>query len=550
MRRKKYIAWTLALALLVSTLPALAAGTDTRSSVAAGGMSHSLAIQEDGTVLAWGANGSGQLGQPADVTASKTPVEVQGVSAVSVAAGADFSVALKYDGTVYTWGAGVSWEPWNAGISGVTAIAAGQTHILALKSDGTVWQWQPGQTPTQVPGLSRIAAISAGGGHSLALTTSGEVYAWGNNNKGQLGDGTTTSRTAPVRVPGLVDIVDVAAGYNHSLAVAYDGTVYAWGSDSYGELGSSEKNTGPTAVEGIKGAVQVAAGNESSMALTDKGVVYTWGYGEYGQLGNGKFSNAQIKPVTISTSQKMAFITAGVYHDLAVTEGGSLYAWGRNKDGQLGSNQSDNADTPKSVSGSVSVGSSYLVNSTESVSAWAKPEVDQLYDTELVPPMLWGSYQSNITRGEFAHLLVSMYESVKKTTAPASSSKLEKFTDIDGHMLAEDMKKAYLLGIINGTSETTFSPDRTITRQEAAKMLCLFVGKVRDVKISDQMQNLAFYYDAMDIAEWAVPYVYYAYQNNIMKGNDKGGFAPQASLTREESLVIMARLVEAYGWAE
>jgi len=553
-RRKLASALALALTCSCMVLSAQGAGVDTRNSFAVGGMTHSLAVQDDGTVLAWGSNQALQLGLEAEDLESKKPVAVKGLSAVSVAAGSDFSVALSYDGTVYTWGYATTCAPKAEDITGVVAIAAGQTRILALKNDGTVWQWQVGQTPQQVPGLSRIASISGGTNHYLALTVGGDVYAWGDNSYGQLGDGTTQSRETPIKVPGLSDILDVAAGTNHSLAACYNGTVYAWGGNSYGQLGSgsSEKTANaPEVVKTIHAAVQVAAGNESSLALTKDGTVYAWGYGEYGQLGNGKNANAQNIPVKVSMqNSKAAYIASGMYHNMAVTSDGVLYVWGRNKNYQLGNGKSDNVNTPQRVDTKVSVNGSYSAGSTESVSPWARTEADWLYQTELVPPMLWGDYQKDITRAEFAHLLVGVYEHIKDTTVATTSSKVNKFTDIQGHALGEDMRKAYMLGILSGSSETTFSPDRTITRQEAAKMLCSFVSKMENVDISTKVQNLGFYGDAADIDAWATPYVYYAYESNIMRGTGGSNFSPKALLSREQSLAILSRLVKSYEWAQ
>ena len=324
-----------------------------QTSVTAGGMTHTLALKEDGTLLAWGSNDSMQLGQGQDVTESKTPMAVQGLSAVAVAAGSDFSVVMKADGTVWQWGYNRDSEPQAVDISGVTAIAAGQTDILAVKDDGTVWQWYLNEQPAQVPGLTDIVRVSGGNGHCLALDSHGDVYAWGNNHRGQLGDGTTESRDAPVQVSGLAGIVDVAAGTIHSLAAGADGTVYAWGCNSYGELGNGEMlsmSTEPQVVQSLTGVVQVSAGNETSMALTQKGEVYTWGYGEYGQLGNGTCEIACTATIKVDAlPQDVVYIASGMYHNLAVTSDGALYTWGRNKNFQLGTGNHANSDLPQHV---------------------------------------------------------------------------------------------------------------------------------------------------------------------------------------------------------
>ena len=97
MKGKRRLPLVLALLLLLTLLPARATGTDRANTLAAGGQAHSLAVQEDGTVLVWGDNSAGQLGLGGDVAEIRKPTAVEGVSAVSVAAGEDFSAALRYD---------------------------------------------------------------------------------------------------------------------------------------------------------------------------------------------------------------------------------------------------------------------------------------------------------------------------------------------------------------------------------------------------------------------------------------------------------------------
>ena len=144
-----------------------------------------------------------------------------------------------------------------AGLTNVTAIDAGGIHGLALKADGTVWSWGDNDygelgdgtttastTPVQVSGLANVIAVVAGDIHSVALEADGTVWTWGYNGQGQLGDGTTTTRTSPVQVtdPGdasgyLTHVIAVAGGYYHTVALKDDGTVWAWGNGTYRATG-------------------------------------------------------------------------------------------------------------------------------------------------------------------------------------------------------------------------------------------------------------------------------------------------------------------------
>lgn len=536
--------------LIGASIPAAeAAGMDTTCHAASCGMSHTLAIKKDGSVYSWGSNQDYQLGVE-DLKESSSPVEVEGLSSVlSVAAGYSFSAALQYDGVVYEWGSRTDKTPRRVdGLSNIVDIVAGQTDLLALKSDGTVWQWTYGAQPAQVSGLQRVGAIAAGGTHYMALTCTGEVWAWGSNDHGQLGIGTQEDQSAPVRVESLIDVLDIAAGYSHSLAVTFDGTLYTWGSNDNGQLGTgkTEDSPVPVALKSIK-AVRVSAGNGSSLAITEKGELYAWGYGEYGQLGQKEAVISKTSPVKISSNQGTAcYIASGVNHNLVLNEDHALYVWGRNKDFQIGNKRNTNANQPIRILSPTTALTSYDVGLLDDLDSWAKEDISQLYDLGLVAPLLWGNYQSNLTRAEMAHILVGLYEEIRGNSA--SAAKDLAFTDLNGHLLERDIRKACQLGLLSGTSEKTVSPDRTITRQEAAKMLCSFLGRLNNEKISDKAGSLAALSDADQISDWAASSVYYVYKNHIMNGDAAGNFRPSSSITRQEILSIISRLAQQNQW--
>ena len=203
------------------------------------GAYHVIALKDDGSVLAWGLNNFGQLGTATTTNQSKIPVQVGGISDVThIAGGGHHTVVIESDDSVWAWGRNSSGQLGNGTItntytpvqvvntnlSGAAEIAAGWYHTLAVKdSDGTVWAWgsnlkgqlgnetvTTSKTPVQVDTLDDVTAISCGVEHSIALR-SGKVWTWGSNNVGQLGNGTTDNEGSPVRISAL-DPENVSAG--------------------------------------------------------------------------------------------------------------------------------------------------------------------------------------------------------------------------------------------------------------------------------------------------------------------------------------------------
>jgi alpha-tubulin suppressor-like RCC1 family protein len=328
-------------------ITAVSAGTD-----------HSLALMSDGTVVAWGDNSDGELGNGSVGGVSDVPVAVSGLSDVTaISAGDRYSLALLADGTVMAWGDDRGGELGNgtlgsvsdvpvpvSGLSGVTAISAsegtsieGEVHSLALLDSGTVMSWGNNErgalgigkagglhsTPVAVHALSHVVAIATGTRDSLALLENGTAMAWGDNEHGQLGNGTTSDSDLPGAVSGLSGATAIAAGAEHSLALLSSGSAMAWGANSQGQLGNgttSNTDAVPVLVSGLSGATAIAAGAEHSLALLSDGRVEAWGGGIFGQLGafgNGNVSESHV-PVQVVGLDGAQAIAAGAADSLAV----------------------------------------------------------------------------------------------------------------------------------------------------------------------------------------------------------------------------------------
>jgi len=145
-------------------------------------------------------------------------------------------------------------------------------------------------------------AIAAGQQHAVALKADGTVWDWGANSYGQLGDGTTTSRSFAVRAIGVANAIVVAAGQFHTLAVKMDGTVWAWGRNNYGQLGDGTTTDRYTPVlSNFTNAVSLAAGNHT-LVLDVYGNVWGAGLNTNGQLGNGTLVNSSTPVAAINFS--------------------------------------------------------------------------------------------------------------------------------------------------------------------------------------------------------------------------------------------------------
>ena len=374
-----------------------------------GGTGNDLVLQwANNRLLAWGSNGAGQLGSNgAPGSSIPAPADMSGVLAgktvITVAEGASFNLALCADGTLAAWGANASGQLGNNNTSttyapvlvdqsgvlagkAVTAIAAGDSHCLALCTDGSLAAWGKGDfgqlgnnsiTNSSVPAPvtqtgalagKTIIAIAAGTYHNLALCADGTLAAWGYNYYGQLGNNSSTTASAPVLVDrsGVLagkTIIAIAAGGAHSLALCADGTLAAWGYNSNGQLGigNTSIRVAPTlviqsSVLAGKRVTGVYCGSNHSLALCADGTVAAWGANDYGQLGNKDFFGSSMPvPVAVALTgvlagKTVAAIASGANHCLALCTDHSLAAWGSNSNGQLGNNSSSNTIEPVLVS--------------------------------------------------------------------------------------------------------------------------------------------------------------------------------------------------------
>ncbi|MEI6675861.1 MAG: cadherin-like beta sandwich domain-containing protein [Verrucomicrobiota bacterium] len=232
-----------------------------------GGGGSSLALCSDGTLVAWGNNSQGQLGNnslvnssvPVAVTTAGTPLASKIVTTIS--AKHKFCLVSCSDGTLATWGYNAYGQLGNSSTTNSSVPVAVTMNGTALAN-------------------KMVATVAAGGSHGMALCSDGTLASWGYNSDGQLGNGNTTSSNIPVAVTttGILSgkiVVSIAPGvYSHNIALCSDGTLAAWGYNAYGQLGNNSTASSNVPVEVMTDGIlagqkvtAIAAGYFHSLAI-------------------------------------------------------------------------------------------------------------------------------------------------------------------------------------------------------------------------------------------------------------------------------------------
>ena len=229
----------------------------------------------------------------------------------------------------------------------VVVVAAGYSKGIFVKSDGSLWK-----TDATNMVYSNVRSAAAGYDHYLFITSGGGLLAMGYNASGQLGDGSTTTRSSPRPIAN--EVVAVSAGYDHSLFLRADGTLRTMGFNFYGQLGNGTAGTttaNPVPVAVADNVVAASAGGAFSMFLKADGTLWAMGYNRYGNFGNG--ANSDYNPFPLCIGSNILTVACGGYHSLFIHSDKTMWASGRNNYGQLGNNTTSDSNRPIFVASNV-----------------------------------------------------------------------------------------------------------------------------------------------------------------------------------------------------
>ncbi len=357
-------------------------GLDGGVTAIATGKNHSCGVIEDGGVKCWGQSLWGEVGED-DTDRRTTPAEVVGISdrVKEIKAGDSHTCVILIGGGVQCWGDNGHGKLGNQSnedsalpvnvyglSSGVRGISAGMNHTCALVDDHTMKCWggngsdqlglgagvgndydEPKNVRWRLVGITDLAA---GWRHTCVKFSNGGLKCWGNNEFGQLGNGTTKSSPDPVDVVGLSEVLATHTPIPQYKAIALArhcvltsrGGVMCWGSNASGNLGDGtdlESNV-PVMVEGLSsGVTTIASAYGVSCAITTTGGLKCWGFNLYGQLGDGTTTSRNHPVDVIGLDRDVVAVGIGPAQTCAAIRNGGLKCWGKNDYGQLGIGSDD-----------------------------------------------------------------------------------------------------------------------------------------------------------------------------------------------------------------
>lgn len=375
--------------------------------------SFTLATGKPLSLELWGWGFGTQIGD--NTTANRSsPVQVgSDINWVQISS-ATSTMAIKSDNTLWGWGfnnAGQIGDGTTINRSSPIQIGSltnwkqvssgGSQFSLAVKTNGTLWSWGSGykgvlgkgnnynySSPVQVGALTNWSFVSASDGSNVAaIKTDNSLWTWGYNNYGQLGVGNEITRSSPVQVAGTF-WSKVSCGGGQVLAIRTNGTLWSWGKDRFGELGQNTTFTpksSPTQVGALTNWAQIAACGGSSFAIKIDGTLWAWGRNVEGQLGLNDATNRP-SPVQVGTLSDWSKISGGTAHTIALKTNGTLWSWGYNEFGQLGNNTAGIASTTSSPTQIGSSTSWWFVSNGNSSTSFALKQNSSIQPAITVQP--------------------------------------------------------------------------------------------------------------------------------------------------------------------
>ena len=228
----------------------------------------------------------------------------------------------------------------SAGTARITATSEGVATVATI-------------TVNLPPALRALKQVTAGSQHTCAIDSVGAAWCWGDNDRGQLGDGTRDDRLLATRVTGGHTFVAIGAGVQHTCGVTAAGAVLCWGDNTFAQAGAGGSNfrVEPAAIIGLPAAARMVTGGAwHTCALLVTNAAWCWGYNGHGEVGDSTITATAKLPTAVKGGHAFNGISAGATHTCATTNA-AVWCWGANEQGMLGDSTITNRPVPVMVRG-------------------------------------------------------------------------------------------------------------------------------------------------------------------------------------------------------
>ncbi len=266
-----------------SSLVQITNSDNTKFTKISAGLTHSLAIDENGTLWAWGHNSKGELGN-GTTTNSNTPIKImEGTKFIEISAGNESSFAIDETGKLYAWGSNEN---------GKLALGNEENKLVPTLVESDI--------------VFKKVETSTGENYTLALDELGNLYTWGINTYGQLGNGSFESKNVPTKIQEGKTFKEIDVGYNTSFAIDEQNNLWSFGANGNGELGDGSQTLTNIPKQVLTNVISIGASWNHTVSITQDGSVNAWGSNENGELGTGNVNNSLV-PIVIAKKETVNY---------------------------------------------------------------------------------------------------------------------------------------------------------------------------------------------------------------------------------------------------